>query len=136
MHPSGAPSTLSAMDSDAPTPAASVDDATSASRRLAAERQKHELRRERDHLVIDLVSSLGEDVFAERFGLTPSDAHKMRTRAQDRLQATAPPDARGEIAARRLRPDADRWADADAHYEALGRGAVAARVRRVSERGR
>ncbi len=88
-------------------------------RHVACERQKQELRRERDRLVLDLARDLGSDGVAERLGVSRAAMAKLLEGASARLAAGGP---RGvEISARRLRPGEGRWVDADAHYEALGR---------------
>ncbi len=93
-------------------------------RHMARERQKHELRRERDRLVLDLARDLGSDGVAERLGVSRAAMAKLLESARARLGATEAAGGPGgiEISARRLRPGEGRWADADAHYEALGRG--------------
>jgi hypothetical protein len=94
-------------------------EARSVARYLACERQKRELRRERDTLVLALAHDLGEPRLAERMGVAQG--------VIGRLVATARHSLRGSslcgdapIVVRRLSSDRDRWADADAHYEALG----------------
>jgi hypothetical protein len=87
---------------------------------IARERQKRELRRERDHLLLDLARGLGEQGLAERFGVTPAVLDMMLADARERL-ACATSAAEPGITARRGASGRDRWPDADAHYEALGR---------------
>jgi len=93
-----------------------------ASRYVARERQKDELRRERDHLVLDLARDLGEQGLAERLGVSSTVVGAILAGARERLDARAASAAGPEIAARRLRGRRpDRWADADDLFEALGR---------------
>jgi hypothetical protein len=144
-----------------------------AARHLAIAREKHELRRERDRLVVELADSIGPDRLAETFGLSRTGAARMLTGARERLRAAgAEPSLRSsaDITVRRVaerqptrlvpaaarrdpgaRPSPepegmtrssrataagqlelgqrarmverarDRWANADDHYEALGR---------------
>jgi hypothetical protein len=99
-----------------------------AARYVIRERQKKELRRERDAIVLAVAKDLGEQGLAERLGVGQPAAAKLLAGARERLDATRSP-AEHEIAARRLGGDRDRWAEADAHYEQLGRGPVL-RVRR------
>jgi hypothetical protein len=90
-------------------------------RYLARERQKAELRRERDVVVLAVAKDLGERALADRMGVAPDVIGKVVADAHDRLDGSLP-DARGAITARRLSSPGDRWADADAHYEALASG--------------
>ncbi len=82
------------------------------------ERQKRELRRERDRLVLDLAASLGADGLARSLGTTPATAETLVLRAQARVSARP-----RRISAARLSADRERWAEADRHFEALGRSA-------------
>jgi hypothetical protein len=96
---------------------------SSVARYMALERQKRELRRERDRLMLDLARDLGPTGLAERFGVTRPAIIGLLAGARERLRS-APQgrDAHGpQITAHRLRPGEGRWAEADAHYEALGR---------------
>jgi hypothetical protein len=85
-------------------------------RRELCERQKSELRQERDRIVLDLADSLGAEGLARSLGTTSATAERLVERARGRVYATP-----GRISARRLARDADRWGEADRHYEALGR---------------
>ncbi|MGO9488644.1 MAG: hypothetical protein ACLQBB_06415 [Solirubrobacteraceae bacterium] len=96
-----------------------------AARHLAVEREKAELRRERDRMMLDLARELGSAGLAERLGIAPSAMLRLLQEARERLGAPAAQGASPtqEISVRRM-PVADiRWAHADAHYEALGRTA-------------
>lgn len=96
---------------------------TRAARYLALERQKQELRRERDRLMLDLARGLGPVGLAERLGVSPPAVAKLVEGARERLgSGLAERDLEApQISARRLRNGDERWAEADAHYEALGR---------------
>jgi hypothetical protein len=90
---------------------------------VALEREKQELRRERDHLMLDLAADLGPADLARRFGVEEPVIARLLEGARRRLHgsSTEHDDGPAEISARRLRTGAPRWAAADAHYEALGR---------------
>ena len=105
-------------------------DAGFAARYVGRERQKRDLRRERDVLLLALARDLGERAFAERMDLTEAAIEKLVKCARDRLGAGASAEEQ-MISARHLRSDPERWADADAHFAALGR-ARQIRVRRGS----
>ncbi len=94
--------------------------AVNAARYAARERQKRELRRERDALVVNLCSDFGEQGLAERLGVTRPAADKLVADARERLRAEASAPAESEVGASGRGVDPDRWAEADAHYEALG----------------
>ena len=96
-------------------------DAGSVARYIGRERQKRDLRRERDLLVLALARDLGERALAQRMNLTEAAIDKLVKCARDRLGAGASAEE-PMIFARRLRADPDRWADADAHFAALGSG--------------
>jgi hypothetical protein len=96
-------------------------DAGSVAHYIARERQKHELRRERDVVVLALARDLGERALAERMDVTQAAIDRLVAGARDRLGARAF-SKETMIVARRLRADPNRWADADAHFEALGSG--------------
>ena len=96
-------------------------DAGSVARYIARERQKHDLRRERDVVVLALARDLGERELAQRMNVTHAAIDRLVERARDRLAAGASSE-QSMIVARRLRADPHRWADADAHFEALGSG--------------
>jgi len=103
---------------------AMIDGATSmnAARCIARERQKEELRRERDALLVRLARDVGERGLAESFGVARPVIGKLLADTRGRLDAGGAPQGTGEIVVRRLGADHDRWAEADAHYEALGSG--------------
>jgi hypothetical protein len=103
-------------------------EAESVARYIGRERQKRDLRRERDVLVLGLARDLGERALAERMDLPEAAIDKLVKCARDRLGAGASAEE-PMIFARRLRADRDRWADADAHFAALG-AAPRIRVRR------
>ena len=86
-------------------------------RRELRERQKRELRRERDRVVLDLADSLGTQGLARSLGtsVATAETHVLRSRARI---AAGPP----RITARRSGRDPERWSEADRLYEALGRG--------------
>lgn len=88
---------------------------------LARERQKAELRRERDAVVLALANDLGERGLAACVGVAPTVIGRLVADANDRLQGGLP-DAPEAIRARRVSSAGERWAEADAHYEALGSG--------------
>ena len=96
-------------------------EAGSVARYIARERQKHDLRRERDVVVLALARDLGARELAERMDVTHAAIDRLVEGARDRLAAGASYE-QSMIVARRLRADPDRWADADAHFEALGSG--------------
>ncbi len=79
------------------------------------ERQKRELRRERDRIVLDLADQLGTGELARTLGTTAATAEALVGLARERASASTP-----QIAARRLGRDPDRWREADRHYEELG----------------
>jgi hypothetical protein len=87
---------------------------------LERERQKQELRRERDGIVLALAKDLGEQGMAERLGVSRGVVEKLLADARARRDREGPADAEPEIVVRRLGVDRERWAEADAHYEALG----------------
>ena len=74
-------------------------------RYIALQREKDELRRERDHLILDLAASLGPAVLAQRFGVEPPVIAKLLEGAHARLNSTPAEDdhLRAEIVARRVR---------------------------------
>jgi hypothetical protein len=85
-------------------------------RRELRERQKRELRGERDRVVLDLADSLGVDGLAHSLGTSRATAETLVLQARERISAGP-----RRITARRLSRDPDRWGEADRHYEALGR---------------
>jgi hypothetical protein len=95
-------------------------------RYLALEREKDPLRRERDHLILDLAASLGPAALAQRFGVEPRVIAKLLAGARGRLNSAAGEEDRlgAEIIARRGRATEPRWLVADAHFEALGRASA------------
>lgn len=80
------------------------------------EQQTEELRRERDRLVLDLSRSLGTEGLASCLDTSAATTEALVQRARGRLGG-----AGEEVVARRLTSGQDRWAEADRHYEALGR---------------
>jgi hypothetical protein len=96
-------------------------DAGSVAHYIARERQKHDLRRERDVLVLALARDLGELALAERMDVTHAAIDRLVEGARDRLGVAAS-SKQPMIVARRLPASPDRWAVADAHFEALGSG--------------
>ena len=88
---------------------------------IACERQKHDLRRERDVVLLALVRDLGVRALAKRMDLTHAAIDRLVEGARDRLGAGVCSEG-PTIVARRLRADPDRWADADSHFETLGSG--------------
>jgi hypothetical protein len=114
---------------------ASIEGVTSmnAARCIARERQKKELRRERDALLVRLARDLGEQGLAESFGVARPVIGKLLADTRARLDAGDAQQDMGEIVVRRISADRDRWAEADAHYEALGSGpTITARQRVVT----
>lgn len=93
-------------------------------RHLARERQKRELREERDRLVLDLARELGEQGLAQRLGVSAAVTGKLLAGARNRLDLKLAASPALEITARRLSTGGERWADADAHYAELGSGLV------------
>jgi len=85
-------------------------------RRELRERQKRELRRERDRVVLDLAERLGTEGLAGSLGTSPATAETLVRRARERINF-----APRQISAHRLSRDGERWREADRHYEALGR---------------
>jgi hypothetical protein len=96
---------------------------TSVASHIALEREKQELRRERDHLLLDIAADLGPAELARRFGVEPPVIARLLDGARGRLNSApgACDAGRAEISARRLRTGEPRWGAADAHYESLGR---------------
>jgi hypothetical protein len=92
-------------------------------RYIALEREKDQLRRERDHLILDLEASLGPAVLAQRFGVEPSVIARLLAGARGRLNSAPGEDDHlgAEIIARRVHATEPRWVVADAHFETLGR---------------
>ncbi|MCW3019183.1 MAG: hypothetical protein JWN10_1491 [Solirubrobacterales bacterium] len=97
-----------------------------AARCIALEREKQELRRERDHLMLDLAADLGPVELARRFGVEPPVIAKLLEGARGRLNGVPVEGdhTRAEISARRIRAGEPRWVVADAHFEALGRASA------------
>jgi hypothetical protein len=95
-------------------------------RYIALEREKDELRRERDHVILDLEADLGPAVLAQRFGVEPPVIAKLLEGARRRLNSAPSEDGHltAEIIARRVRAAEPRWVLADAHLAALGRASV------------
>ncbi len=103
-------------------PGVGIEAAGNASRYLARERQKDELRDERDRLLLDLARDIGPQGLAQRLGAAPAVIDKLLGDARSRVERKVAASLGSEITARRLATRADRWADADAHYAALGCG--------------
>jgi hypothetical protein len=99
-------------------PPASGAREASVARRVACERQKAELRRERDRMLLAIGDQLGAGGLAQQLGSSEAVADAMIARARERLQDAGP-----DLGSRRSGnpPDPDRWAEADRLYEALGR---------------
>jgi hypothetical protein len=97
-----------------------------AARYIALVREKEELRRERDHVMLQLATDLGPAELARRFGVEPPVITKLLAGARARLNGVAGEGDRtgAEISARRVRRGEPRWALADAHFEALGRASA------------
>jgi len=94
---------------------------TSVAGYFARERQKDELRHERDRLVLDLARELGEQGLAVRLSVTRAVLEKILAGARERLAAGASSAREPATAAGSPPVGRDRWPDADSHYEALGR---------------
>ena len=93
-----------------------VDSESVRSRHRLREREKRELRHERDRLLVELAQSLGSDGIARAFGTNAATADTLVQRARGRLVGP-----NNGISARRGQSDPERWSEADRHYEALGR---------------
>ena len=91
-------------------------------RYLVRERQKEELRRERDTLVLAIARDIGEHALAERLEVPQQTVAKLLGDAGKRLNVGVSP-TEPMITARRLSRDRHRWAEIDTYYEALGSGA-------------
>jgi hypothetical protein len=96
-------------------------EAMSVARYLERERQKQELRCERDAVVLAIARDLGENRLASCMGVAPRVIGRVIADADSRFNASSR-SAEPAIRARRLGSGNHRWADADAHYEALGSG--------------
>ena len=118
-----------------------------AARYMAFEREKAELRRERDELVLRIAGDLGPRRLAASLGVTEQVCERMLAAARERQgEGQFAPGVRrsAQITVRRLResraqelggrtdraglgsrdpgaPRPTRWADLDAYYERLGR---------------
>jgi hypothetical protein len=90
-------------------------------RYLVRERQKEELRRERDTLVLAIARDIGERALAERLEVPPETVGKLLGGAGNRLNVGLSP-TEPMITARRVSRDQHRWAEIDTYYEALGSG--------------
>lgn len=88
-------------------------DARTVTRFFAREREKQELRRERDALMLRIARDLGEGGLAARLDVTPAVVGKLLAGARERLDTSA-------ITVRRMSANRERWADVDTYYEALG----------------
>jgi RNA polymerase-binding transcription factor DksA len=79
---------------------------TNVARHIALMRQKHELRRERDRLLVNLAGELGQSRMADVLGVGARDAARLIESARRRLEATLPglfAEPGTEITVRRLR---------------------------------
>jgi hypothetical protein len=90
----------------------------SVARYFARERQKRELRGERDRVLLALARDLGQRPLAACMGVSEATVASLVADARERVGSGSSP-AQSPIVARRL-PDRRDWADADTHYEALG----------------
>jgi hypothetical protein len=97
----------------------------SVARYFAREREKRELRRERDVVVVRLAGNLGMGMLARELDVAPAVASKLVADARERLNADT------TITVRRARRDRERWADVDTYFEALGSRAGMLRSRRM-----
>jgi|GEM_PF-4923737 len=88
-------------------------DARTVARYFAREREKQELRRERDAVMLGIARHLGEGTLAERLQVAPAVVDKLLASARERLNTST-------ITIRRMGANRDRWADVDMYYEALG----------------
>src|ERR1700694_4205976 len=98
-------------------PVAGAASAANAAAYITTERQKQELRRERDQLLLQLAEQSGGACLTQVLGVSPAVSRKMVASARARLSGRASLPNAHEISARRLRGASDRWAAADAHYE-------------------
>jgi hypothetical protein len=80
------------------------------------------VRRERDAILVALARDFGEGGLAESMGVSGAVVGKLVAGARERLGAAASGEGGPEITVRRLGTDSGRWAEVDAHYEALGSG--------------
>jgi hypothetical protein len=88
-------------------------------RYFAREREKQELRRERDAVMLRIAGDLGIAVLAQQLDVTPAVVDKLLADARERLGAGSS-GSEPTITVRRLAADRDRWVDVDTYYEALG----------------
>ena len=86
---------------------------------FAREREKQELRRERDAVMLRIAGDLGIAGLAQQLDVTPVVVDKLVADARERLGAGSPA-AGPTITIRRVAADRDRWAEVDTYYEALG----------------
>lgn len=89
------------------------------SRYFTREREKQELRRERDAMMLRIAGEFGEATLAERLHSSPAVVDKLLADARERLGGGSSGSA-PTITVRRARAERDRWADIDTYYEALG----------------
>jgi hypothetical protein len=83
-----------------------LDSGLNVARHLALKRQKQELRRERDRLLLDLADGLGQTRAAQVLGVRPEEVARLLEGARKRVGATQPelpPQSGAEITVRRLR---------------------------------
>jgi hypothetical protein len=102
-------------------------------RHFAREREKQELRRERDAVLLRIAGDLGIAVLAQQLDVTPAVVDKLLAGARERLSAGSTGSG-PTITVRRLTVDRDRWAEVDTYYEALG-GRPAIRPRPAPPQG-
>lgn len=103
---------------------------------LLRERQRRELRRERDALLLDLARDRDLNGLAEQLGLSPDVAGKLLDGARERLDPGVRSLGGPEPRTRSRDLDRERWAEIDAHYEALGSGPALIDRRWTSRRPR
>jgi hypothetical protein len=94
-------------------------DARTVARYLALQRQKKELRGERDLVVLALGRDIGERALAERLDVTQETVGKLLADARGRLNVGFSP-TEPMITVGRPGRDPERWAEVDTYYEALG----------------
>ena len=88
-------------------------EARTVARYFTREREKQELRRERDVVMLRIARDLGEGTLADGLHVTPAVVDKLVAAARARLDTS-------QITARRTSANRERWADVDTYYEALG----------------
>ena len=88
-------------------------DARTVARYFAREREKQELRRERDVAMLRIARDLGEGALAKGLDVSPAVVGTLIAGARERLDAST-------YTVRNTGADRDRWAEVDTYYEALG----------------